>query len=96
MLIKIITDKKEIKKRIHGNLKKVAKFYFKNPNVKKIKILKGGVYRNKYYKTKIIELYRVSDEEIKEFELWNNIFEIDYKKIYKGKGMIENFGFCKV
>lgn len=82
--IKIVND--EIVTRINGTLGEVAKYYFSNREVTEIEILEGGTINDtEYCTTTATRIYRVPEEEVKEFELWNNIrydFKVEYKDEY--------------
>lgn len=98
--IKLVDD--EIITRINGTLEEVAKYYFPRKEVVEIEIIEGGIMNNTEYCTMTAtRIYRASEEEIKEFELWDNI-RYDFKVEYKGDYILAyddysaSAGLCKV
>lgn len=88
--------------RINGTLEEVAEHYFSQPDVESIDVLDGvQVYENEYLTQTLINLYRVSPEEQKEFDLYYNIravYKIEYKPEYKEQynGREESCGFLRI
>lgn len=73
MTIKVYLKNDYVTTEINGELKEIAEYYFKNPDVERIELLDGFMWETEYIKNTPLEIYRVSDAEVKEFELWNNI-----------------------
>lgn len=98
MLIKVNLKDDEIITRINGDLEEVAKYYFPQKEVVSIEILEGGEFENEYYKQTPLEIYRVSKEEIEEFQLYNNIrysFRMDYKQ-GQAESHETSCGLCRI
>lgn len=102
MTIKIRLVDDEIITRINGTLEEAARYYFPRKEVVEIEILEGGVMNDTEYCTMTAtRIYRATEEEIKEFELRNNI-RYDFKVEYKGDYILEyddystSAGLCKV
>lgn len=98
--IKLVDD--EIITRINGTIEEVARYYFQREEVVEIEILEGGVMNDTEYCTMTaMRIYRATEEEIKEFELWKNI-RYDFKVEYKDDYMLDyddysaSAGLCKV
>ena len=86
MTIKIKMVNDEIITRINGTLEEIARYYFANKEVVEIEIIDGGIINEtEYCTTTATRIYKVPDEEVKEFQLWNNIrydFKVEYKNDY--------------
>lgn len=102
MTIKIRLVDDEIITKTNGTIEEVAKYYFPRKEVVEIEILEGGIMNDtEYCAITATRIYRASEEEIKEFELWNNI-RYDFKVEYKGDYILEygnyntSAGLCKV
>lgn len=102
MTIKIRLVDDEIITRINGTLEEVARHYFPRKEVVEIEILEGGMMNDTEYCTMTAtRIYRATEEEIKEFELWNNI-RYDFKVEYKDDYILEyddystSAGLCEV
>ena len=102
MTIKINLKDDYIVTHISGTLEEVAEHYFSQPEVDSIDILEGGeVQDNEYLTRTITKIYRVSQEEIKEFDLYYNIraaYKVEYKPEYKAeyKDREESCGFLRI
>lgn len=82
--------------RINGTFEEIAEYYFSNPKVVNIEIIEGGTFQNEYYKSIPTEIYRASEEDIKEFDLVYNIrlsYTMDYAD---GTQFNTSRGLCKV
>lgn len=98
MLIKVILKNDEVTMRINGTLEDIAIYFFSNPDVVSIKILECKPFENEYYRSTPLEIYRVPEDEVKEFELWNNI-RYRYKLEYlqgQAKDCITSSGLCNI
>ena len=98
MTIKVYFKNDYVTTKINGELKEIAEYYFKNPDVERIELLDGFMWETEYVKNTPLEIYRVSDEEVKEFELWNNI-RLKYSvhsKINAFKDYVSSCGLCNV
>ena len=102
MTIKIKMVDDEIVTRINGTLEDIARYYFPNKEVLEIEILDGGMINDtEYCTTTATRIYRVPEEEVKDFELWNNI-RYDFKVEYKDEYILEyddyasSAGLCNV
>ena len=102
MTIKIKMVNDEIVTRINGTLAEIARYYFPNKEVVEIEIIDGGIiYDTEYCTTTATMIYKVPDEEVKEFQLWNNI-RYDFKVEYKNDHILEydnyttSAGLCNV
>ena len=86
MTIKIKMVDDEIVTRINGTLKEIAKYYFPNKEVVEIEIIEGGIINEtEYCTTTATRIYKASNEDVKEFQLWDNIrydFKVEYKNDY--------------
>lgn len=102
MTIKVNLKDDHIITRINGTPEEVAEHYFSQPEVDSIDILEGGeVQDNEYLTRTITKIYRVSPEEIKEFDLYYNIraaYKIEYKPEYKDQysNKEESCGFLRI
>ncbi len=102
MTIKINFKDDSITTRINGTLQEIAEHYFSQSDVESIDILNGGhVQDNEYLTRTITKIYRVSSEEIKEFDLYYNIraaYKIEYKSEYKERydDREESCGFLRI
>ena len=102
MTIKINFKNDSITTRINGTLEEVAKHYFSQSDVESIDILDGGqVQENEYLTRTITRLYRVNQEEQKEFDLYYNIraaYKVEYKPEYKEQysDRKESCGFLRI
>ena len=102
MTIKVNLKDDYIITRINGTLREIAEHYFSQPGVESIDILEGGkVQENEYLTRTIIKIYRVSPEEIKEFDLYYNIraaYKVEYKPEYQTeyKDREESCGFLRI
>ena len=87
MTIKVNFKDDSVTTRINGTLEEVAEHYFSQPDVESIDVLDGvQVYENEYFRRIVTRLYRVSPEEIKEFDLYYDIravYKVEYKPEYK-------------
>ena len=104
MTIKVNLKDDHIITRINGTPEEVAEYYFTFPGmaVESIDILEGGEVQDNEYLTRTIKkIYRVSPEEIKEFDLYYNVraaYRVEYKPEYKGKyeDREESCGFLRI
>ena len=102
MTIKVNFKDDSVTTRINGTLQEIAEHYFSQPEVDSIDILEGGeVQDNEYLTRTITKIYRVSQEEIKEFDLYYNIraaYKVEYKPEYKTeyKDREESCGFLRI
>lgn len=98
LAIKVILKDDEFSTRINATLEEVARYYFPIKAVQKIEILSGGVVETEYFKKIPLEIYRVPQEEVDEFQLWNNIrlrFYCEYKK-GQAKNEYSSSGLCNI
>lgn len=85
MKIRVITvDEKEKEYGVcDATLKEIAEKYFSNPEVVRVEFLDPvEVKETEYCKLTTLNLYRVPQEEVEEFQLWYNIrksVRIEYK-----------------
>lgn len=102
MTIKVNLKNDYIITRINGTLEEVAEHHFSQPDVESIDVLDGvQVYENEYLTQTLINLYRVSPEDQKEFDLYHNIrasYKIEYKPEYKDQysDREESCGFLRI
>ena len=102
MTIKINFKDDSITTRINGTLQEIAEHYFSQSEVERIELLEGGeIQDNEYLTRTITKIYRVSSEEIKEFDLYYNIraaYKIEYKSEYKERydDREESCGFLRI
>lgn len=102
MTIKVNFKDDSITARINGTPKEVAKHYFSQSEVESVDILEGGqVQENEYLTRTLTKIYRVSPEEIKEFDLFYNIraaYKVEYKPEYKEQydDREESCGFLRI
>lgn len=102
MTIKVNLKNDYIITRINGTLEEVAEHYFSQPDVESIDVLDGvQVYENEYFRRTVTRMYRVSPEEIKEFDLYYSIrasYKIEYKPEYKDQynDREESCGFLRI
>lgn len=104
MTIKVNLKDDYIITRINGMPEEIAEYYFNFPGmeVESIDILEGGeVQENEYLTRTIMNIYKVSPEEQKKFNLFYNIraiYKIEYKPEYKGqyKDRKESCGFLRI
>lgn len=70
--------------KISADIKQIAEYYFATwKDIRSIEILEGGIIEAEHYSKKLLEIWRVDDEIVKEFELEYNVrleYEITYKK----------------
>ena len=82
--IKMVND--EITTTENGTLAEIARRYFTNKEVVEIEILGGVIiHETEYCTTTATRIYKVPDEIVKEFQLWNNVrydFKVEYKNDY--------------
>ena len=98
MTIKINFKNDSIITRINGTLEEIAAYYFPIKEVETIEILNGGVSENEYFKQTPLEIYRVNQKEIEEFQLYNNIryrFKMEYKQ-GQAADHVTSCGICRV
>ena len=102
MTIKVNFKDDSVTPRIDGTLEEVAEHYFSQLDVESIDVLDGvQVYENEYLTQTLINLYRISPEDQKEFDLYHNIrasYKIEYKPEYKDQysDREESCGFMKI
>lgn len=100
MEIKIKLTDDEIITKINGTLKEIAQYYFPRKEVVEIEILDGGVMNDtEYCTTTATRIYRASEEEVKEFQLWNNIryeYSVSYKTDCGIKDHTGDAGLCRI
>lgn len=102
MTIKVNFKDDSVTTRINGTLEEVAEHYFSQLDVESIDVLDGvQVYENEYLTQTLINLYRISPEDQKEFDLYHNIrasYKIEYKPEYKDQysDREESCGFMKI
>lgn len=89
MTIKVNFKDDSVTTRINGTLEEVAEHYFSQPDVESIDVLDGGQdYETEYFRRILTKLYRVSSEEIKEFDLYYNIraaYKVEYKPEHRNE-----------
>lgn len=98
MTIKVNLKDDHIITRINGSLEDIAKYYFPRKEVESIEILEGGISENEYFRQIPLEIYRVSKEEIEEFQLHYNIryrYKMEYKQ-GQAKDYISSSGLYRV
>lgn len=81
-LIKVIYKDDEVLTRINGTVEEIAKNYFWNADVLRIKLLEGFEEDTEYFTKTLTEIYRAEKKDIEEFQLYNNI-RVAYKVLYK-------------
>ena len=102
MTIKVNFKDDSVTTRINGTLQEIAEHYFSQPEFDSIDILEGGeVQDNEYLTRTITKIYLVSQEEIKEFDLYYNIraaYKVEYKPEYKEEyeDREESCGFLRI
>lgn len=84
--------------RINGTLEEIAKYYFPRKEVKNIEILEGGEFENEFYKQTPLSIYRITEQEREEFQLYDNIrysFRMDYKQ-GQAESHVTSCGLCHI
>ena len=74
MFIKILKNSGDFySTKINGTIKEIAEHYFSMPDTREIIFLSGGVFENEFYIRTPVKVYRASEKEIKENDLFYNI-----------------------
>lgn len=84
--------------RINADLEEVAKYYFPRREVESIDILSGGSFTDEFVRRVPLKIYRVTDEEMRHFDLFNNIrysFRVEYLK-GQAENEITSCGLCRI
>lgn len=99
MKIKIkYADNSEKIMQVDSTIQEIGEKMFTDKQVETIEILDGGIYETECFVRTPLCIYRVSEEEVKEFDLWNNIrfrFQMQ-SKIGAFPDYISSCGLCNV
>lgn len=100
MKLKIKLEISEAIVEFNGTVIEAAQSYFPIKEVVEIDILSGGVMNEtEYCKTTATRIYRASEKDIEEFQLWNNIryeYSVNYKTDFGIEDHAGDAGLCRI